>query len=101
MNYLDILTSRHTAFDKFDHMVNAGGNYRPSFYLKGKSRKAITDIAEIVAAYNRTMAERGDDRRAYCPDTERTWTIARNWLADRHEAVISRLLLAGVTSFAA
>lgn len=69
--WLDLLTTRLTAFDSFDALVNARGGYRPSIYPG-----AWKDM--LSWAYDNYQAERGDARRAYpdYPGRLQGWTRA-------------------------
>lgn len=56
---LDALTRELTAFDSFEAMLNAAGNYRPSIYPRDYKH------VELAEAYDVAQAARGDERRAY------------------------------------
>lgn len=62
---LDALTKSHTAFTGFMDMMNAKGNYRPSFYLDSKSPSAKSELVELANAYDAAQISRGHDRRSY------------------------------------
>ena len=56
--YLDKLTKRLTAFDRFLDLLNAPGNYRPTL------RRDEPGAEELADAYDQEQARRGDRRRA-------------------------------------
>lgn len=67
---LDNLTRDLTAWGSFDAMLNAGGGYRPSLYVRPHNRShaevrraARTEV--LADAYDAAQAARGDERRAY------------------------------------
>lgn len=64
----DVLTARHTAFKSFDEMLLAGGNYRPSFYLRGKTAAAQKEIRDLADEYDGAQEARKDPRRAFRGD---------------------------------
>ena len=57
---MDALTRELTAFDSFDALVNAAGNYRPTILPRHGMR--YVDLAD---AYDAFQADRGDPRRAW------------------------------------
>lgn len=67
---LDDLTRSLTAWPSFDAMLDAGGDYRPSMYVRpcNRSHAEVRRAArtEILAdAYDAAQSARGDERRAY------------------------------------
>lgn len=53
------LTWKNSAFVSFEQLLNAGGDYRPSF------SRATPDCRELAALYDAAQQARGDSRRAY------------------------------------
>lgn len=65
--WLDFLTRKNTAdFKTFNAMLNAGGNYFPSFDgVTGLgSRKSAKEQIRLAHEYDAAQAARGDARRA-------------------------------------
>ena len=56
---LDTLLKYHTAFDSFEQLLTARGNYRPTIELSDYGR------VQLAAEYDRAMTARNDPRRAY------------------------------------
>ena len=65
---LDLLVKKHSAFLSFDDLLDAGGRYRPSLYVRGKSATDAREIRAIADAYDFAQQARGDTRRAYRGD---------------------------------
>jgi len=64
-NHLDMITRKLTTFASFNDLLNAAGNYRPSFYLtKGKLGENLQKQT-LAMAYDDMQFARGDSRRAY------------------------------------
>tara|TARA_R110000782_G_C14498082_1_gene378228 strand:+ start:214 stop:444 length:231 start_codon:yes stop_codon:yes gene_type:complete len=71
INEATVIVKNATAFKDFDELVNAGGEYRPSFMLSrpaGKAKYCIEQRAELeklADLYDHYQEIRGDERRAY------------------------------------
>ena len=63
--YLNEITTKISAFKSFDELLNAGGNYRPSIYLKKGDHKNNRAKMDLVNAYDDAQQQRGDSRRAF------------------------------------
>lgn len=73
----DQLTRRHTAFDSFEALINAGGNYRPSILSESATacilpcgewitaRRRRRELRELADIYDNAQQSRGDSRRAF------------------------------------
>jgi hypothetical protein len=59
MAVLNWICWKYTAFKKFDDLVNADGNYRPSLDV------GVFLLRILADGYDRAMEKRGDSRRAY------------------------------------
>lgn len=60
MKNLDQLTVEHTAFPRFNDLLDAGGGYRPSLGTSGSTEKTV-----LADAYDKAQGIRGDGRRAF------------------------------------
>lgn len=65
---LNKLVKKHTAFASIHEMLNAGGTYRPSIYLGGKTKREQRELVFIAIEYNTAQRERGDARRVFKGD---------------------------------
>ena len=63
--YLNEITAKISAFGSFGELLNAGGNYRPSIYLKKNDHKNNRAKMDLVIAYDDAQQQRGDNRRAF------------------------------------
>ena len=63
--YLNEITTKLSSFGSFGELLNAGGNYRPSIYLKNGDRKNNRAKMDLVTAYDDAQQQRGDNRRAF------------------------------------
>lgn len=80
----DTVTRKHTAFNSFHALVNAGGCYRPSIYLGDKPAKHQRELLFLSFEYNIFQHSRKDARRVYKAD----WRPAN---ASRHPILSERL----------
>lgn len=78
----DRLTVACTAFNSFDELLNAKGDYRPSL------SRATPETRTLGALYDASQIARGDSRRAYMYGTpkrkgsiidRRNWVQADSW----------------------
>lgn len=69
---IDAIARKHTAFESFAALVGAGGGYRPSFYLGGKSKQVKRELITLITRYNSWMQANEDPRRVYQGDFEFT-----------------------------
>ena len=63
--YLNEITTELSSFGSFGELLNAGGNYRPSIYLKNGDHKNNRAKMDLVTAYDDSQQQRGDNRRAF------------------------------------
>lgn len=76
-HYADQLTRRHTAFENFAALINAGGSYRPSINTESATacilpcgeritaRQRCQELRELADIYDNAQQARGDSRRAF------------------------------------
>jgi hypothetical protein len=57
---LDEITRKYTAFESFEDMVNAEGNYRPT--LRTESVEELKILADF---YDKVQEDKGDPRRVF------------------------------------
>jgi len=65
---LDKITRKISAFDSFQSLLDALGNYRPSLRCnpaRGQKMTKFADERELADAYDAAQAARGDNRRVY------------------------------------
>lgn len=65
---LDRIVRQLSCFKSFKSLINAKGGYRPTIRVD----RYGTPAAQLVLAYNKAQAKRGDSRRAFWHSEGRT-----------------------------
>lgn len=68
---IEQITRKHTGFTSFSELLGAPGNYFPTVLLTGKSIADQVECHVLIEAYDYAQQLRGDERRAFTPDSRR------------------------------